>query len=68
MNYESNQYQNLRVNSPSGRTINKNKFNNNNNQNNNPNYGNLSNTRDVSLNKKYHSCSINPVDRHKTKK
>ena len=39
-----------------------------NNQNNNPNYGNLSNNRDVSINKKYHSCSINPVDRHKTKK
>ena len=67
MNYESNQYQNLRVNSPSGRT-NKNKFNNNNNQTNNQNYGNSNNTRDVNLNKKYHSSSINPVDRHKSKK
>ena len=68
MNYESNQYQNIRVNSPSGRNSNKNKFNNNNNQINNQNYGNSNNTRDVSLNKKYYSCSINPVDRHKTKK
>ena len=66
MNYESGQYQNIRINSPSGRSNNniKNKFNNNNIIMNKVNQN-----RDASLNnKKYHSSSINPIDKHKNKK
>jgi hypothetical protein len=66
MNYESGQYQNIRINSPSGRSNNniKNKFNNN-----NIIMNKLNQNRDASLNnKKYHSSSINPIDKHKNKK
>ena len=63
MNYEYNQYQNTRINSPPVK--NKNKFNNNiNHKINNLNCGN----KDFGLNKKNNSGSINHFDRQKNKK
>ena len=63
MNYEYNQYQNTRINSPPVK--NKNKFNNNiNHKINNLNSGN----KDFGLNKKNNSGSINHFDRQKNKK
>ena len=63
MDYEYNQYQNTRINSPPVK--NKNKFNNNaNHKINNLNCGN----KEFGLNKKIHSGSINHFERHKNKK